>query len=180
MNESNCKKTIHGYGASIILNGTIQSSKSFDTFSSWLLAGVGGAISLLLSNADKLNDLLLKGVMDKVLTIFGCLIIIVFIERMLSIGVSGLAAVTETILNNSRAEPDDAESIEKTLKEIEQATLHSTQILIGDKIKKALSGDYSGLSSAIAYLVQIQGIFSFTSVVLVVYMVYVLSGAFTI
>ena len=114
MNESNCKKTIHGYGASIILNGTIQSSKSFDTFSSWLLAGVGGAISLLLSNADKLNDLLLKGVMDKVLTIFGCLIIIVFIERMLSIGVSGLAAVTETILNNTRAEPDDAESIEKT------------------------------------------------------------------
>ena len=139
------------------------------------LAGTGGAISLVISNLDKVRENISTDALNTILTLFSILFVAILIEKLAFIAISALASMNDIIAERVREQKEI--NIEDVMKEINNSSLPHTRVLVSSILEKSLKGECSKLAYTIAWLVQVQGLIVLLSSLLVVSMVLVLSTA---
>jgi hypothetical protein len=146
-------------------------SAKFDRFASWLLAGFGGAIALLLTNQGA--GLVPPRTVRACAILFGWAVIVIVVEKYVAIIVSagsdGAAFSRILILEHMKLKRELAQSPDIDIKtfadEIRRPMIRwPARWLASKQIRKTLSGDHTAGSRPLMYLAQIQGLLTLVEI----------------
>ena len=153
-------------------------SKSFDSFASWLLAGFGGALALLLANHETLV-LVPVATLRFGAMLFLCATILTVVEKYLAIIViaAAEAAPFGRQLFQDHARLMEAHGLEPDLDvqvfiyELKKAIFPSARWVLTRMLAKTVAGDFAAFSRVLVGVAQFQGLLVVLEVVLFLWVV---------
>lgn len=141
--------------AAKILNAMAGSiNAQMTAFSSWMVAGFGAMLGLLVANIDTVSPFIAPTVVGASVKLFLVALVLNVLQRYLAAMVAGSIAVA----NEVQLIPINHEAdLGYIVREIERATFWPTRILVRWSNRKALSGDLAVSGRLNARLAQVQG-----------------------
>jgi hypothetical protein len=151
--------------AAVVLADTAgKISSKFDTFATWLLAGFGAAVALLLSSHDALA-FVPAGVVKVIAEYFLAAAIITVLEKYLSIivcaGAEAAAFSRTTVLEHFKTQKElgfaETLDMQRFMNEFLQGLLPPARWLAARQVRKALAGDLASGGRMLSWVAQSQG-----------------------
>jgi len=158
--------------AALISESAGRASKALDTFASWLLAGFGGAVALLLSSHEPLSLVSVTTVRAGS-KLFICAVLATVIQKYLAIIVAsaadgaalGRALVKEHIKERKEQGLNPMLDTEAVTSEMVKPLFWPGSWIARKFVIKAHSGDFGAGARATMKLAQIQGVFVMIEIV---------------
>jgi hypothetical protein len=152
--------------AALISESAGKASKALDKFASWLLAGFGGAVALLLSGRD-LRPLVPVGAVRIGSILFLCAVLVTVLQKYLAIVVTsgaegaalGRALVKEHLKERKELGLQSALDPETLTKEMLKALYWPATKIASRFIARSKKGDFAAGARAFMKLAQVQGFF---------------------
>jgi hypothetical protein len=146
-------------------------SGKFDTFATWLLAGFGGAVALMLTSHEA-AALVPPHAVRVCAILFGWAVVVTVVEKFLAIVVSGASeagAFARTLMLDHmklKRELDQSQSLDIKLitEEIMRPMFKPARWLASRQIRKTLSGDLTAGSRPLMRYGQVQGFLTLVEV----------------
>ena len=160
--------------AAKILNAMAGSINSQMTaFSSWMVAGFGAMLGLLVANIDTVSPFIAPAVIGASVKLFLVALVLNVLQRYLAAMVAGSIAVAKEV----ELIPLDHEvDLSYIVREIEYATFWPTRILVQWSNRKALSGDLAVSGRLNVRLAQIQGWLVLVQMMVVVFSIVLIAN----
>ncbi len=143
-------------------------------FSSWMVAGFGAAIGLLISNIDKVATYISPAAIGCSTKLFLVAVVLNVLQRYLGAIISGSMEVAKKVEDLPINGDLNTQAI---LKEIERATLWPTRYMVRSSNKRILSGDIAYGGRLNAWMAQIAGWLVLSQMVAVVSAAWIIANA---
>jgi len=149
-------------------------NSELSTFSSWMVAGFGATIGLLIANIGKVAPYIAPNAIGTSAKLFLVAVILNVFQRYLAAVLAGSIAVAKETESIPVAAPLDINSV---LNEIERAILWPTRFMVRWSNRRIIDGDFAFGGRLNAWLAQIQGWFVLAQMVAVVTAVWEIANA---
>jgi hypothetical protein len=162
---------------SILFEAVGKASATIDSFSNWLLAGFGAAITFLLGNLKSLPSQLPGTSLRYCAYLFFGVLVIGILEKILATVVAS-ASAGATIgreIGNKISEKGIELQPTVIFRESERAILPPMRWFVSRSFKKVAAGDITAAARSFTVVAQIQGILVAVQVVFILRAVYVLA-----
>jgi hypothetical protein len=154
---------------SLLTSGAGKAASVIDSFVSWLLAGAGGALALLIGSLDDLAKYVPLANVKSAAILFLVAACLTVVEKYLTSIIVGAAETSAHAAEVGRRLADDEIEIDFTVvfRELEAATLPPMRWFVGRSFAKAQRGDFAASGRNFARCAQIQGVLALAVAVLV-------------
>lgn len=154
---------------SLLTSGAGKAASTIDSFVSWLLAGAGGALALLIGNLADLTPHIPAATLNRAASLFLVAAFLTVVEKYLASVILGAAESSAHAAEAGRqlAEKEIELDFSIVLKEFEAATLPPMRWFVGRSFAKAQRGDFAASGRNFARCAQVQGLLAFTVAVLI-------------
>ncbi|MBT0963868.1 hypothetical protein [Denitromonas iodatirespirans] len=155
LDHNNSAKIDEDIYAGKLLNVMARSINSeLTTFSTWMVAGFGAAIGLLVANIEKVAPYISPNAVGASTKLFLVAVILNVVQRYLAAILTGSVAAGKEAESISPTAPIDISSV---LNEIERATLWPARYMVRWSNRRILAGDFVLGGRLNAWSAQIQG-----------------------
>lgn len=155
---------------SLLTAGAGVAARVIDSFVSWLVAGAGAALALIIGNLSELEPYLSIAVIKSVATILLAAVILTVAEKYLASLVVGAAESSARAAEVGRQAAENGLDLEfeVVFEELEAATLPPMRWLVGRSVGKVKGGDFATSGKNFARCAQWQGLIALAVALLVV------------
>ena len=162
-----------GYAAKVLnaMAGSINTQLA--AFSSWMVAGFGAVLGLLVANIDTIAPFIPPTIIGGAVKLFLVAVVLNVFQRYLAAIVAGSVTVGKEVESIPITQEIDLSYI---IREIERATFWPTRILVRWSNRKVLSGDLAVGGRLNARLAQIQGWLVLVQMIAVVSAIFVIAN----
>lgn len=156
---------------SLLVAGAGKSSAAIDNFASWLLAGFGAALALLLSNMDSLTSALPLGCLKAASVFFIIAAGIGVVEKFLAVTISGAVEASEVgaSIGEKAASLNLDLDITYVFSEAKAASYPPMRWLLARMLDKAERGDLAAPGKFFTHCVQVQAVLALIEAVLILF-----------
>lgn len=173
--DSNTIKPHESGVAAKVLNAMASSiNAQLTAFSSWMVAGFGAVLGLLVANVDTIAPFIPPTTIGAAVKLFLVAVVLNVFQRYLAAMVAGSIAVGKEVESIPITQEIDINYI---VREIECATFWPTRILVRWSNRKALSGDIAVSGRLNVRLAQIQSWLVLVQMIVVVFTIAIIANA---
>jgi hypothetical protein len=165
-------ESIYAGKALAVMAAAINSEHS--SFSSWMVAGFGAAIGLLIANVEKVAPYISPSAIGSSTKLFLVAVILNVIQRYLGAIIAGSVATGKEVESIPVATALDLQVI---LNEIEQSTLWPMRFMVRKSNNRIRAGDIAFASRLNAWMAQIVGWLVLVQMVVVIAAAWVIANA---
>lgn len=156
MNSSEIQATV--FAGQILNIATQKVSSSFDTFSGWLVAGFGAALTLFIANLDTVSKFASLASIKSASFFFLASALLAVIDKLLAsfVAAGTAAAIEGAALGKDIAEREIEIDVARLFFETEKALFWPGKLLARRALSKAQSGDFAGPARLYTKVAQLQ------------------------
>jgi hypothetical protein len=156
---------------SLLTSGAGKAASVIDTFVSWLLAGTGGALALLIGNLADVVKYVPLATLKSAACLFLFAACLTVVEKYLASVIVGAAESSAHAAEVGRRLADEEIKIDFNVvfREFEAATLPPMRWFVARSLAKARSGDFAASGRNFARCTQIQGVLALGVSILVLW-----------
>ena len=163
-----------GYAAKVLNTMAGSINAQLAAFSSWMVAGFGAVLGLLITNIDTIAAFIPPSTIGISVKLFLVAVVLNVLQRYLAALIAGSIAAGREVESISITQEIDINYI---VREIERATFWPTRILVQWSNRKVLSGDIAVGGRLNVRLAQIQGWLVLIQMVAVVFAISIIANS---